>query len=121
MGDHLERVRIVPLGEVTPETVAEFAHRARRRIGSAVEVIAPRSIRSTEASEMIARAAAPDFHGDRAEVTLGIGITDGEDARIATDPSRGVSVVVLPARRAAEAIMRGIDAALASLAPPDAA
>lgn len=104
-------VRIVPLGGVDPETVAEFAHGLKRLARRPVEISAPQRLGEPGAGGMLEANRLPDGRGG--ELTLGIAA--GESESVVTDAARGVGVVVLPERRAAGALARVLRRALAGL------
>jgi hypothetical protein len=104
-------VRIVPLGGVAPETVAEFAHGLKRLAGCPVEVSAPRRLGIAGVAGLLDAGRLPDGRGG--ELTLGIAAGDTES--VVTDAARGVGVVVLPEQRAVGALARVLRRALAGL------
>lgn len=103
-------VRIVPLGPVDPETVAEVAHSVRRRMTAKVEVVAPRRLHG-DVVDAMARDSRPS---DADSVTLGV--SQADEGQVQLDPARGVGVIVLPFRRKALAAANALEIALSMLA-----
>ena len=106
----VRNVRIVPLGGVDPETVAELAHGLKRRGHGKVEILAPRRLRGSDPTTSLER---PDATGT---VTLGVTRDEGDEPRLSADPTRAVGVITLPLRRAGQTAARAVDMALALLA-----
>jgi len=100
-------LRIVPLGGVDPETVARVAHGARRLSGARVEVVAPRRLAGTGRAAALATTAASELGVPDGTFCVGVGQRD-DLPQAETTVLGQVGVVMLPARRAVDAITRAV-------------
>ena len=108
-----DTLRIVPLGPVGAETVAEVAFGLRRLTRTRVEVVAPRRVVDARPEALLARIAERTF--ERTDATVSFGIVEREvDAPSFTeDREHGTYLLVVPLRRAADALGRALERAYA--------
>jgi hypothetical protein len=108
-----ETLRIVPLGAVGPETVAAVAHGLRRLGRTRVEIVAPRRVLDARPEALLARVAERTFERTGADVSFGIVEREVDAPSFTQDREHGTYVLVLPLRRAANALGRALERAYA--------
>lgn len=108
-----EKLRIVPLGAVGPETVAEVAHALRRLMRAPVEIVAPRRVLDSRPEALLARVAERASERSSAAVSFGIVESEVETASFSEDREHGSYVLTLPLQRAANALGRALERAYA--------
>lgn len=108
-----ETLRIVPLGPVGPETVAEVAHGLRRLTQTRVEIVAPRRVVDSGSGALLARVAERSFERTDATVSFGIVEREVDAPSFSGDREHGSYLLVLPLRRAANALNRALERAYA--------
>lgn len=108
-----ETLRIVPLGSVGADTVAAVAHGLRRLSQTRVEIVAPRRVVDARPEAMLARVADRTFDRSDATVSFGIVERDVEAPSFSEDREHGTYLLVLPFRRAANALSHALERAYA--------
>jgi len=108
-----ETLRIVPLGSVGADTVAAVAHGLRRLSQTRVEIVAPRRVVDANPEAMLARVADRTFDRSDATVSFGIVERDVDAPSFSEDREHGTYLLVLPFRRAANALSQALERAYA--------
>ena len=106
-----ETLRIVPLGSVGADTVAAVAHGLRRLSRTRVEIVAPRRVVDARPEAMLARVAERTFDRSDATVSFGVAERDVEAPSFSEDREHGTYLLVLPFRRAADALSHALERA----------